>query len=163
MLAAAIRKLGTPDLVLVGTSVVDGENAMLGAVLAAELNWDHVAWVDAIESVADGQAIVKRAIEMGYETLATPLPSVVSIGVALLEADPRAPRAAKAMLKLKMKKAAIPSATPAALGVDAPDSLLTTRVARREAVPERVIETRAVDPENTNDLKAMLADLLKGR
>ena len=110
LLAGAVRKLGAADLVLVGTSVVDGENAMLGALLAVELGWDHVAWVDAIESVGEGQAVAKRAIEMGYESVQAPLPAVFSMGVALLEDDPRAPRSAKAMLKLRMKKAPVPTA-----------------------------------------------------
>lgn len=163
LLAGVVRKIGAADLVLVGTSVVDGENAMLGAVLAAELGWDHVAWVDAIESVGGGQATVKRAIEMGYETVQTPIPSVISIGVALLEDDPRAPRPAKAMLKLKLKKAPIPALGPAAVGAADPAQAVTTRALRREAVPARVIESRAVDPEDAAALKAMLDEVLKGR
>ncbi len=162
LLAGAVRKLGAPDLVLTGTSVVDGENALLGALLAAELGWDHVAWVDAVESVGGGRAVVKRAIEMGYETVETLLPSVLSVGVALLEDDPRAPRPAKAMLKLKMKKVPIPAAAPSELGVADPMALVTTRVARREAVPARVIESRTVDAGDTAALKAMMAEVLKG-
>lgn len=162
LLAGAIRKVGA-DLALVGTSVVDGENALLGALLAVELGWDHVAWVDAIESVADGKAVAKRAIEMGYEFVETPLPSVLSIGVALLEDDPRAPRSAKAMLKLKMKKAAIPTATPADLGVSDPAALVTTRVASRAPVPPRVVETKTVDAENAAALRAMMDEVLKGK
>ncbi len=163
LLAAAVKKTDAPDLVLTGTSVVDGENAMLGAMLAAELAWDHVAWVDAVEAVAGGQAVVKRAIEMGYETVQTPLPSVISIGVALLEDDPRSPRPAKAMLKLKMKKTPIPVLTPAELGVADPAALVTTRVTRRESVPPRVIESRQVDPEDVAALKTMLNEVLKGK
>ena len=149
-------------LVLVGTAVVDGENALLGAHLAVELGWDHVAYVDAIETVGDGQAVAKRAIEMGYESVQTPLPSVLSMGVALLEDDPRAPRSAKAMLKLKLKKADIPTRSPADLGVADPSAAVRTRTAAREAIPARVVESRGVDPEDESALKAMLDDVLKG-
>lgn len=163
LIAGAVRKIGATDLALVGVSVTDGENAMLGALLAVELGWDHVAWVDAVESVADGKAIAKRAIEMGYESVETPLPSVLSIGVALLEDDPRAPRSAKAMLKLKMKKAPIPTAAPAELGAADPAALVTTKVAARAAVPPRVVETKTVDPENPAALQAMMNEVLKGK
>jgi len=162
LLAGAVRKLGAAELVLVGTSVVDGENAMLGALLAVELGWNHVAWVDAIESAGGGKAVAKRAIEMGFESVETPLPAVLSIGVALLEDDPRAPRSAKAMLKLKMKKAAIPTAAPSDLGVPDPRALVTTRVAGRAAVPPRAVETKTVDAENPAELQAMIHEALKG-
>ncbi len=162
LLAGAVRKVGAADLVLVGTSVVDGENALLGAQLAVELGWNHVAWVDAIESVAEGKAVAKRAIEMGFESVETPLPSVLSIGVALLEDDPRAPRSAKAMLKLKMKKAAIPTVAARDVGVADPLALVTTRTVGRAPVPPRVVETKTVDAENPAALQALMNEVLKG-
>ncbi len=156
VLAEAIRSLGTVDLVLVGTAVPDDDNGLLARALAAELDWPAVSWVDAIEGVTDGRVTAKRAVEMGYEYVEAPRPAVLAIGVALLEDDPRAPRPAKAMLKLKMKKAEIPAALPVEPGPG-----LTQR-RRREPVPPRVIETTTVDPENEDALRAMLDAVRKG-
>ncbi len=162
LLAGAVRKLEGCDLVLVGTTVVDGENALLGAHLAAALGIDPVSWVDAIDEIGEGRAVAKRAVEMGYEFVEVRFPALLSIGVALLEDDPRAPRSAKAMLKLKLKKAAIPASTPAELGVEDPSAARTTAVAALEAIPPRVVESRAVDAEDEAALKGMLDAVLKG-
>lgn len=153
--AGAIREQGAYGLVLIGTTVVDGANSLLGAHLAAALDADQVSWVDALEEATPEKIVVKRAIEMGTETVEAPLPAVISVGVALLEDDPRTPRSAKAMLKLKMKKVEIP-------GHDAPATESATQTAERAAVPERVIETRTVDAENEAELKAMLDEARKG-
>ncbi len=153
--AGAIRERGPCGLVLLGTTIVDGANSMLGAHLAAALDADQVSWVDALEEVTAEKAIAKRAIEMGYESVEVPLPAVLSVGVALLEDDPRAPRSAKAMLKLKMKKVEIP-----VHAASAGEPL--TRTAGRAAVPARIIESRTVDAESETELKAMLDEARKG-
>ena len=162
LLAAAIRRENAWDLVLAGVSVPEGENSLLGSHLAALLGIEQISYVDAIEAIGEGKVTGKRAIEMGYEYVAVPLPALLSVGVALIEDDPRTPRSAKAMLKLKAKKADIPTLTPAALGLDNPDALRTTRSAGLQAVPERVIQSTEIDPEDESALKAMLDAVLKG-
>ncbi len=163
LLAAAIRRRSPPPaLVLVGTAVPDSDNSLLARHIAGELGWPAVSWVDSIEEFHSDRVVVRRSVEMGNEFLELPLPCVVAIGVALLEDDPRAPRPAKAMLKLKMKKTEIPSLTPASLGVSDLGSRTTTLRVRRESVPARVIETRTVDPEDEAALRAMLEAVRKG-
>jgi len=162
LLAGAIRGAGAFDLVLVGTAVPDEENSMLGRHLAAELGVPAVSWVDAIEEIGDGRAVAKRAVELGYESVAVPFPALLAMGVALLEDDPRAPRPAKAMLKLKMKKAEIPAVSPADAGAADPAAEVSMRTARREPIPPRAIESREVDPESEAALKGMLDAVLKG-
>ena len=162
LLAAAVRKLGGADLVLLGVTVPEGENSLLGSQLAALLDLEQISYVDSVEKVEGGKATAKRAIEMGYETIEAPCPAVITAGVALLEDDPRTPRSAKAMLKLKHKKTDIPLHSPASLGLPDLAALRTTAVVRREAVPERVIQSVEVDPENESALKAMLETVLKG-
>ena len=154
--AEAIRAQSSWGLVLVGTTIPDGANSLLGAHLAAALDADQVTWVDALEEATDGNVVAKRAIEMGYESVAVALPAVLSVGVALLEDDPRAPRSAKAMLKLKMKKTPIPDHALAAPVEPC------TRIARHEAVPARAIESREVDADSEAELKAMLEEARKG-
>ena len=162
LVAGAIAKAGPFDLVLVGTAVPDAENSPLGRDLAAALGVPAVSWVDAIEETGPGRAVAKRAVEMGYEFVEVPFPALLAMGVALLEDDPRAPRPAKAMLKLKMKKVDIPAVSPADAGVADPAAAMATRTAKREAIPPRVVESREVDPENEAALQGMLDAVLKG-
>lgn len=162
LLAAAIKKLGGADLILMGVTVPEGENSLLGSHLAALLDLEQISYVDSVEKVDGGKVTARRAIEMGYETIEAPCPAVLTAGVALLEDDPRTPRSAKAMLKLKHKKTEIPLHKPADLGFPDLTALRTTQVLKREPVPERVIQSVDVDPESESALKAMLETVLKG-
>lgn len=162
LLAAAIQKLGGADLVLTGVTVPEGENSLLGSHVAAFLELEQASYVDSVDKVEGGIVTARRAIEMGYETLTIPCPAVITAGVALLEDDPRTPRSAKAMLKLKHKKTEIKALKPAELGVPDVAALRTTRVAKRAAIPERVIQSIEVDPESETALKNMLESVLKG-
>lgn len=161
LLAEAIKKQGHYDLILSGVTLAEGENALLGSYVAALLGIEQISYVDAIEEIGDGSVVGKRGIEMGYESVQVPLPALLTVGVALVEDDPRTPRSAKAMLKLKAKKVDIPALTPGDLGVD-PASLVTTAIAGHESVPERLIESKDVDPDDEAALKSMLDDVLKG-
>jgi electron transfer flavoprotein beta subunit len=158
LLASAIRKQDAYDLVLTGVTVADGENSLLGSHVAALLGLEQVSYVDSLVSIGDGRVVAKRAIEMGYEDVEVPLPALLSVGVALVEDDPRTPRSAKAMLKLKAKKVDIP--TLAAGDLDA--GAATTSLTGFEAIPEKVVESQEVDPESESALKAMLDQALKG-
>lgn len=160
--AAAVRKAGPADLVLLGVNVSEGENSLLGAHLAVALNAEQISLVDNIEKAGDGAVLGKRAIEMGYEFVEARLPAVLSVGVALVKDDPRTPRSAKATLKLKHKKTDIAAWKPAELGVADPATLRTTAVAGYEKIVERVIESKDVDPESESALQAMLAAVVKG-
>jgi electron transfer flavoprotein beta subunit len=161
LFAAAIRKIGGVDLVLTGTTtMIEGESSLQAAHLAGELGWNFLSYLDHIESADETRLVGKRAVEMGYEFLETPWPCVAAMGVALLEDDPRAPRSAKAMLKLKHKKTEIPAWSAQDLG--GADLAPAVLLAGYEAVPERMVETRTVDPENEAALSSMLADARKG-
>jgi electron transfer flavoprotein beta subunit len=160
--AAAIRKQGACDLVLLGVNVPEGENSLLGSHLAAALGVEQISYVDNIEKTGEGVVVGKRAIEMGYEYVEAALPALLTVGVALVADDPRTPRSAKAMLKLKHKKTDIPAWTPADLGIADVAALKTTAIAGYRAIAERVIESKDVDPESESALKAMLAEVLKG-
>lgn len=153
--ATAIAKLAPYDLVLTGVNIPEGENSLLGAHVAVGLGIETVSYVDAIEQAGDGKVAAKRAIEMGYETVECPLPALLSVGVALVEDDPRTPRSAKAVLKLKHKKTEAPV-------VDGGTAAASTSISGYEAIAERVVESKDVDPENESALKSMLDEVLKG-
>jgi electron transfer flavoprotein beta subunit len=160
LIAAALKKVEPYDLVLTGMTVVEGESSLLGAHVAGLLGIEQISYVDGIESVAEGKVTAKRAIEMGDEYVEVNTPAVLVVGVALIEDDPRTPRSAKAMLKLKMKKAEIPTVSPAELGLA--DVTPAVTVSGYEAVPERQIDSREVDGEDEAALKAMLDEILQG-
>ena len=162
LLAEAVRRAGPYDLVLVGMTLAEGENSLLGAHLATCLGIAQISYVDDVDEAGEGRVVGKRAIEMGYEHIEASLPALLSVGVALVEDDPRTPRSAKAMLKLKAKKVQIPVWAAAELGETDPAAGRTTKAAGREPVPERVIESRSVDPEDESALRAMLEAVLKG-
>lgn len=162
LVAAAIGAAGDCSLILTGTTIPDGQNSLLGPHIAEAMGIDSVNWVDELEQIAADGVKAKRAIEMGYETVQLPFPALLSVGVALLEDDPRSPRNAKAMLKLKKKKEAIPAKSTADLGLDDPSAKSTTKLAGFEAVAERVIESKEVDAEDDEALQAMMNEVLKG-
>lgn len=162
LLAAAIRKMGDHDLVLAGLNVSEGENSVLGAHVAALLGIAQISLVDAIDRIGDGVVVGKRAIEMGYEYVEAKLPAVLSVGVALVADDPRTPRSAKAMLKLKHKKTEIPAWKPADLGLADPAALRTTVLCRHTRIDEKAIQSVDVDPESETALKSMLDAVRKG-
>lgn len=158
LLAAAIRRIGAHDLVLVGIGLPDGEASLLGAELAGRLDCAQLGYVDSIVELGTESVVCKREIEMGSETVRLPLPAVLGLGVYLLKDDPRTPRAAKAMLKLKLKKTPIPEWTAAELGLDAA-ALPRVRRTGLVAVPPRQVETKDVDPNDEAALRAMLQDI----
>lgn len=160
LLAAALRKLGAFDLLLIGVTVPEGENSLLGSEIAARLGIDQITYVDSLVEIGGGQVLCKREVEMGSEFIRATLPAALILGVYLLKDDPRTPRSAKAMLKLKLKKTPIPEWPPAELGIADPAALRRVLPPTYAAVPQREVATQAVDPENQNALKAMLQEVL---
>lgn len=157
LLAAAIRRIGAHDLVLLGVSVPEGENSLLAGELAGRLGHAQLTYVDSLTELAPGQVTCRREIEMGSEFVKLPLPAVLALGVYLLKDDPRTPRAAKAMLKLKLKKAPIPEWSAAELGLNG--ELRRMRLVGLSALPQRSVETRDVDASSEAALRAMLQDI----
>jgi len=78
VLAAAIRKLGTFDLIMVGREAGDWGAGQTGGLLAEELGLPCVSFVDRIES-SDGKLRLKRQSDTGWELFEAELPLVVSV------------------------------------------------------------------------------------
>ena len=77
VLAAAIRKIGDFDLILAGRQAIDGDTAQVGPQLAEKLGLPQVTYVKEFE-YKGGEAIVKRALENGYEKIRVKLPCVLT-------------------------------------------------------------------------------------
>jgi electron transfer flavoprotein beta subunit len=159
---SAIQKRGGFDVIFSGFDVAEGENSMLGIELGSRLGIETISYADRIEMLQPGKISVKREISNGYEIVESRLPAMLIVGVALLKDDPRTPRSAKATLKLKHKKTAIPVVKPSEIGLADPEALRTTELLRYEAVPERQIESREVDCASESALKSMLEEIRRG-
>ncbi|MBP1611173.1 MAG: electron transfer flavoprotein beta subunit, partial [Acidobacteria bacterium] len=77
-LAAAIRKIGTYDLILCGRQAADWNAGQTGSGIAQLLNLPCVTVARKIE-VTDGKALVERVTANGYETVEVTLPAVITV------------------------------------------------------------------------------------
>ncbi len=77
-LAAAIRKLGKPDLVLCGRQASDWDNAQAPLILAEMLGLPCVTLARGVE-VQGARVRVRRVMPEGYQDVEAPLPAVVTV------------------------------------------------------------------------------------
>jgi electron transfer flavoprotein beta subunit len=78
VLAAAIRKLGTFELIMVGREAGDWGAGQTGGLIAEELGMPCVSFVDRIELQGD-QLRLKRQTDTGWEVLEAEPPIVVTV------------------------------------------------------------------------------------
>ncbi|BDZ57303.1 electron transfer flavoprotein beta subunit [Barrientosiimonas humi] len=78
VLAEAIKKIGNPDLVLMGLASTDGSMSVVPAMLAERLGLPQVTQISTIE-VTDGKVTGRRDGDVASETLEASLPAVVSV------------------------------------------------------------------------------------
>jgi electron transfer flavoprotein beta subunit len=113
VLAAAIGKTGTPDLVIAGNEATDGRAGAIPAIIAELLDLPQLT--HAREVTVDGQTVkVTRETDEGISYLEAQLPAVVSVGEKINE--PRYP-SFKGIMAAKKKP--VETLTVADLGVDA--------------------------------------------
>ncbi len=113
VLAAAIKKLGTPDLVLTGMSSTDGVMSVVPAMLAERLGLPQVTFASEL-SVDGGKATIRRDGDAASETIEAALPALVSVTDQINE--PRYP-SFKGIMAAKKKP--VEQWSLADLGVDA--------------------------------------------
>jgi electron transfer flavoprotein beta subunit len=78
VLAAAIRKLGTFDLIMLGREAGDWGAGQTGGLIAEELGMPCVSFVDTIESL-NGRLRLKRQTDSGWEALEAEPPVVITV------------------------------------------------------------------------------------
>ncbi|MEJ2466698.1 MAG: electron transfer flavoprotein subunit beta/FixA family protein [Candidatus Thiodiazotropha sp.] len=111
-LLAEVVKQEKPDLIIMGKQAIDDDNNQTGQMLAALLGWGQGTFVSQVV-LNEGEVEVTREIDGGLETLALPLPAVVTADLRLNE-----PRYVKLPNIMKAKKKPLEVITPADLGVD---------------------------------------------
>jgi electron transfer flavoprotein alpha subunit len=145
-LAAAIEHLGGADLMLGGTSALDGETGNVGPQVAERLSVPHLTGCEELEK-RDDRLIARRIVEGGYETVSLPMPAVVTI--AETGFSPRYPtlpgRRKAAHAEIELLSAAELSLDDTLVGLSASP----TKVAHMELVPLPKTICRLVDDSFT--------------
>ena len=121
LLKAVVAK-EQPQLVILGKQAIDDDSNQTGQMLAALLGWPQATFASKVE-VAGDSVRVTREIDGGLETLALPLPAVITTDLRLNE-----PRYATLPNIMKAKKKPLETIKPADLGVDVTPRLTTLKV-----------------------------------
>jgi electron transfer flavoprotein beta subunit len=158
-LAAAVRKLGSIDLVITGKQAIDGDTAQTGPGIAASLDWPQITFVGKVRELDSSSIVAERSVEGGIEVLECPLPAVLTI-----LKDANVPRMPSLRGKMKARTVEILRWGRTDLGLSEEETGL-------EGSPTRVVriatpESRAggsVHAGTAEELAVILADLLLGR
>ena len=78
VLAAAIRKLCSFDVILCGLPAIDGETGQVGPHVAQRLGIPQATGCESIR-VTEDRLLVRRIIEGGYEIASLPMPALLTI------------------------------------------------------------------------------------
>jgi electron transfer flavoprotein beta subunit len=113
ILAQAIRRLGTPDLVLIGCVSGDTGHKVVGPLLAEELALPCLTFVSRIEA-AEGKVVARKLLEDGYERAELALPLVATI----VSDDSNVPRYSKLRDIMAAAKKPVPVWKTADLDLD---------------------------------------------
>ena len=121
-LLKAIADKEAPQLVILGKQAIDDDANQTGQMLAALMNRPQATFASKV--VIKGQeAHITREVDGGLETIAIPLPAVITTDLRL-----NAPRYATLPNIMKAKKKQLDILKPDALGVDVTPRLKTLKV-----------------------------------
>jgi electron transfer flavoprotein beta subunit len=113
-----------PQLVILGKQAIDDDANQTGQMLAALLNWPQATFASKVVIAGDKKtAQVTREVDGGLETIAIPLPAVVTTDLRL-----NTPRYATLPNIMKAKKKQLEIVKPDAIGVDVTPRLKTLKV-----------------------------------
>ena len=119
-----------PDLILLGKQAIDDDSNCVGQMLAELLGWPQATFASKIEIGPDQKsARVTREVDGGLETVAIPLPAVVTADLRLNE-----PRYASLPGIMKARKKELKEIPLADVGADVTPR---TKVVKLETPPKR--------------------------
>lgn len=121
-LLKAIATQEDAKLILLGKQAIDDDNNQTGQMLAALMNVGQGTFASEVV-VADGKVNVTREIDGGLQTVALPLPAVITTDLRLNE--PRFPKLPNIMAA---KKKPLEIKTPSDFGVSLSSKLTTLKV-----------------------------------
>lgn len=112
-LSKGIEKIGAVDLILCGKQAIDGDTAQVGPEIAEKLGIPHITYVKKVNEVNDGQMIVERMNEDGFERVQLPIPALLTVVKEINE-----PRLPSLKGKMRAKSAEIPIWSAEAIGAE---------------------------------------------
>jgi electron transfer flavoprotein beta subunit len=118
-----------PDLVVMGKQAIDDDSSAAGQMLAELLGWPQATFASKVELGGDKSAKVTREVDGGLETLAVPLPAIVTADLRLNE-----PRYASLPGIMKARKKEMKEIPVGDLGVDVAPRV---KVVKLETPPKR--------------------------
>ncbi|HEY3313112.1 MAG TPA: electron transfer flavoprotein subunit beta/FixA family protein [Anaerolineales bacterium] len=118
VLAAAVQKIGSVDLVIFGRQTIDTATGLTTAQSARVLGWPMLALAGSIK-IEGTKVTVERVIEEGKQLISANLPVVLSVVQSIGE-----PRYPSFMGIRKASKAVIPAWSLADLGLPAPQPVV---------------------------------------
>lgn len=82
-LACAVRRAGQVygayDFIFCGRQAIDGDTAQVGPQVAEKLDLPQITYAEAIESLRDGEVVVRRALTLGTETVRCSVPCLLTV------------------------------------------------------------------------------------
>jgi len=124
----ALSEKEQAQIIILGKQAIDDDSNQTGQMLASLMDIPQATFASKVV-VADGKATVTREVDGGLETIALPLPAVITTDLRLNE-----PRYVTLPNIMKAKKKMIDTITPDSLGVDIAPRLKTLKV---EEPPKR--------------------------
>lgn len=112
VIARAVERAGSIDLVLAATESTDGYTGIVPAAVAELLGWPALTFAKKIE-ISGAAVTISRQTEAGYDTVESTLPAVVSVTAGVVE--PRYP-SFKGIMGAKNKP--VDKCTAADLGIE---------------------------------------------
>jgi electron transfer flavoprotein beta subunit len=150
LLQAVVNK-EQPQLVILGKQAIDDDCNQTGQMLAALLGWGQATFASRLEIDGD-RVVVTREVDGGLETLALPLPGIVTTDLRLNE-----PRYVTLPDIMKAKKKPLETLSPSDLNVDVTPRLKTLRVVEppRRSAGVRVPDVPALVAKLRNEAKVI--------
>lgn len=158
VLAAAVRRIGEVDLVLLGMAALDSLTSLLPAALAEELELPALTIASRLE-VANGTARVSRELDELVEVLEAPLPALVSVTDGI-----NSPRLANFKAIMAARSKPVETWSLAELGID--PATVGFAGARTRVLEARELEPReqeVFDTDDDGEAGARLAEFLVSR
>lgn len=152
ILASAIQKIGDVEAAFFGRQAIDGDVGVTAAQTARFLGWPSLTLVSAIDELdpANKSIKVERSVEEGRQVVEGKLPAVISVVKDIGE-----PRYPSFMGIRKASRAEIPVWSPADVGVEATEPVVTWPEISN--LPQKEIVTEMITGDSPEEIADTLA------
>ena len=150
-LLKAVCARENPQLVILGKQAIDDDANQTGQMLAALLGRPQATFASKVK-IEGGKAQVTREVDGGLETIAIPLPAILTTDLRLNE-----PRYVTLPNIMKAKKKPLETLKPEALGVDVKPRLATLKVVEppKRKAGVKVPDAKALVDKLRNEAKVI--------